>query len=222
MTLFVVATPIGNLDDITLRGIATLKEVDVIAAEDTRQTRKLLDRFEIKTPLTTIHQHSESTKLTQLVARMVRGENVALVSDAGTPNIADPGGELVEMARDAGVNVVPIPGASAVTTVLSVAGIPSDSFMFVGFLPKKKGRQTLWGEIANLAVPIILFESPNRMLKTLAEIRQHLGERELTIGRELTKLHEEVLKLSVTAAIEHFTKTAPRGEFVIVISPDYN
>ncbi len=222
MTLFIVATPIGNLEDITLRAIRVLKEADAVAAEDTRQTRKLLDKYDIKTPLLTIHQHSGSFKLDRLVERLGHGENIALVSDAGTPNIADPGGELVERVREAGIAVVPIPGASAVTAILSVAGIPTDSFMFVGFLPKKKGRQTLLKEMKDLAVPIVLFESPNRILKTLAELRQILDNRKVVIGRELTKIHEEVLKMSLDDALKHFTKHPPRGEFVIVVVPDYN
>lgn len=222
MTLFVVATPIGNLEDITLRAITVLKEADAIAAEDTRRTRKLLTRHSINTPLLAIHQHSQPAKLDWLVGRLQHGETIALVSDAGTPNIADPGGRLVEQAREAGIAVVPIPGASAVTAILSVAGIPTDSFMFVGFLPKKKGRQTLLKELKELAVPIVLFESPNRILKTLTELRQTLGSREVIVGRELTKLHEEILKLSLDDAIKHFTQHPPRGEFVIVVAPDYN
>lgn len=222
MTLYIVATPIGNLGDITLRALEVLKDVDLIVAEDTRQTRKLLDKYGVKTPLATVHQHSQLNKLEQIVGRLEGGEDVALVSDAGTPNIADPGGQLVELATNAGIKVVPIPGASAVTTILSVAGIPTDSFMFVGFLPKKKGRQTLWKEIAGLNVPVVLFESPNRVVKTLEELEAHLGERPVIIGRELTKLHEEILKLSSTEALAHFKKTPPRGEFVIVIAPDYN
>ena len=222
MTLFVVATPIGNLEDITLRAITVLKEVDVVAAEDTRQTRKLLTKYGINTPMLSVHQHSKSAKLDQLVEQLQRGKTIALVSDAGTPNVADPGGKLVERAREAGIAVVPIPGASAVTAILSVAGIPTDSFMFAGFLPKKKGRQTLLKELKELAVPIVLFESPNRILKTLTELKQILGSREVIIGRELTKLHEEILKLSLDNAIKHFTQHPPRGEFVIVVTPDYN
>lgn len=222
MTLYIVATPIGNLGDITLRAIETMKGVDLIVAEDTRQTRKLLDKYGITTQLGTVHQHSQLNKLNQVVDRLKRGENIALVSDAGTPNIADPGGQLVELAQKAEIKIVPIPGASAATTILSAAGIPTDSFMFVGFMPKKKGRQTLWQEMTNLNVPIVIFESPNRILKTLAELEANMGVRQVIIGRELTKLHEEILKLSSTDALKHFQKTAPRGEFVIVIAPDYN
>ncbi len=220
MTLFVVATPIGNLEDITLRAVTVLKEVNVIAAEDTRQTRRLLEKYSIKTPSVSVHQHTQPEKLEQLMARLRRGEDIALVSDAGTPNVADPGGKLVELARREDIKIVPIPGPSAVTTILSVAGIPTDSFMFVGFLPKKKGRQTLLRELEKLAVPIVLFESPNRVLKTLGELRQFLGNRDVIIGRELTKLHEEILKLSLDDAILYFNQHSPRGEFVMVITPD--
>ena len=193
--LFVVATPIGNLQDISLRALETLRDVEVIAAE-----------------------HTRSPKTEQLVAQLVAGKRIALVTDAGTPGIADPGSGLVQAARQAGVKVVPIPGASAVTTRLSAAGISADSFLFLGFLPKKKGRASLWQEMKTVAVPIVLFESPNRVVKTLNEIRAALGEREVIIGRELTKLHEEILRLPVSIAIEQFSQQNPKGEFVIVIS----
>lgn len=222
MSLFVVATPIGNLEDMTLRAIRVLGEASLVVAEDTRQTKKLLTKYEIKTPLVTIHQHSDKARVQQVIDRLLGGENVALVTDAGTPNIADPGGVLVAAAREAGVAVVPIPGASAITTILSVAGIPSDSFMFVGFLPKKKGRQTLWQDMSEVSVPLVIFESPARVVKTLTEAKQHLGERKIVVGRELTKLHEEIFTGTITAAINHFTKLTPKGEFVIVIAPEYN
>lgn len=215
--LFVVATPIGNLDDITLRAIATLKAVDLIAAEDTRQTKKLLTRHRISTPLISFHQHSRQPKTDQLIHRLQAGEKIALVTDAGTPGISDPGGALVAAAHQANIPVVPIPGTSAITAILSVAGINSDSFLFLGFLPKKKGRATLFKELKNLAVPLVLFESPNRVLKTLVELHATLGERETIIGRELTKVHEEILRLPVSRAITHFQSHPPRGEFVIVI-----
>lgn len=220
MTLFIVATPIGNLEDITLRAIRVLKEVDLIAAENTLQTKKLLDRYDIATPLTRIHQHSRPDQLKKLVHQLEQGDNIAYVSDAGTPGISDPGGQLTELAHQAGVTITPIPGASAVTTLLSVAGIPTDQFMFVGFLPKKKGRQSFWGELTNLVVPIVLFESPMRVVKTLQDIQTHLGNRSVVVGRELTKIYEEVLYMPVDAAIEYFLQHAPKGEFVIIIQPD--
>jgi len=220
MALFVVATPIGNLEDITLRAVRVLKEVNLIAAENVLQTKKLLAKYNIATSLIRIHQHSRPDQLRRLIERLERGEDIAYVTDAGTPGVSDPGGQLVELAQAAEVAVVPIPGASALTTLLSVAGIPTDSFMFVGFLPKKKGRQSLWQELAQLDVPIILFESPNRVIKTLQEIQARLGERRVIVGRELTKLYEEILQLSVGEAIKHFSNQPPRGEFVIIIQPD--
>jgi 16S rRNA (cytidine1402-2'-O)-methyltransferase len=216
--LFVVATPIGNLDDITLRALTVLKTVDLIAAEDTRQTKKLLTRHHISTPLVSFHQHSRQPKTNQLISRLQAGDKIALVTDAGTPGISDPGGELVAAARQAGIQIVPIPGASAITAILSVAGVPADLWLFVGFLPKKKGRQTLWQELATTAMPIVIFESPHRVIKTLQEILTHLGDRTLVIGRELTKLHEEIVVEPTSQLIERFTATPPRGEFVIVIT----
>lgn len=218
LMLFVIATPIGNLQDISMRALETLGTVSLIAAEDTRHTRRLLDHYHITTPLVSFHQHSRSPKVEQLVAQMKTGKDIALVTDAGTPGIADPGGVLVEASHRAGIKVIPIPGASAITTLLSASGIPADSFLFLGFPPKKKGRASLWQEMKTIAVPIVLFESPNRVVKTLTEIREALGEREVIIGRELTKLHEEILRLPIGDAIERFSKQTPKGEFVIVIS----
>ncbi len=216
--LFVVATPIGNLEDITLRALRILKEVDLIAAEDTRQTKKLLNRHNINTPLVSFHQHSSSAKTHQLVEKLKTGTQVALVTDAGTPGISDPGGVLVKAARAADIKVIPVPGPSAITAVLSAAGVPTDSFLFMGFLPKKKGRTTLWREMKSLDVPVVIYESPNRIVKTLQEIIEHLGNREVVIGRELTKIHEEILKDSAQNLLQHFTAHSPRGEFVIVIT----
>ncbi len=215
--LFVVATPIGNLADITLRALEVLKTVDLIAAEDTRQTKKLLVKYGVTTPLVSFHQHSRQSKIQQLVSEMRRGKHVAQVTDAGTPGVSDPGGVLVEAAWRAGIKVVPIPGPSALTAVLSAAGIPADGFIFLGFLPKKKGRATLLRELKTAALPIVLFESPNRVIKTLNELHAALGEREVVVGRELTKLHEEILRFPIDQAITHFRARPPKGEFVIVI-----
>lgn len=220
MSLYIVATPIGNLEDISLRALRILKEVDVVVAENVQQTKKLLSKYEIKTPTTRLHQHSREDQIQGLVNQLEQGKSMAYVSDAGTPNISDPGGQLVELARKAGIKIVPIPGASAVTALLSVAGIPADTFMFVGFLPKKKGRQSLMDEIANLDVPVVFFESPNRAIKTLQEILARLGDREVVVGRELTKIYEEVLTMKTSEAIKHFTVHAPKGEFVIIIRPE--
>lgn len=216
--LFIVATPIGNLEDVTLRALRTLKEVDLIAAEDTRQIRKLLDRYGIKTKTVSFHQHSKDARLHELIELMQSGAKVALVTDAGTPGVSDPGGVLVAEANKAGIQVAPIPGANTIATILSVAGIPADAFFFVGFLPTKKGRVTLWKEIKNLAVPVILFESPHRIIKTLQEISHYLGDRKLIVGRELTKLHEQILRDSTKNLLEYFTEHPPKGEFVIIIT----
>lgn len=216
--LFVVATPIGNLEDITLRALRILKEVDLIAAEDTRQTKKLLNKYSISTPLVSFHQHSSGAKTHRLVEKLKTGTQVALVTDAGTPGIADPGGVLVRAAQAADIKIIPIPGPSAVTAILSAAGVPADSFLFMGFLPKKKGRTTLWREMKDLDVPIVIYESPNRVRKTLQEIVEHLGNKEIVIGRELTKVHEEILKDTAQNLFKHFTMHSPKGEFVIVIT----
>lgn len=216
--LYVVATPIGNLEDITLRALRILGEVSLIVAEDTRQTKKLLDRYEIKTPVMSFHEHSSEEKITHLVNRMSEGEDIALVSDAGTPAISDPGSKLVVATRQAGIQVIPLPGASAVTTLLSAAGLTETEFLFVGFLPKKKGRQTMWEDLAEMQMPIVIFESPNRVVKTLEEIYKYLGERRVIIGRELTKIHEEILDTNVIAAAEYFKTHSSKGEFVMIIS----
>ena len=216
--LFIVATPIGNLQDITLRALDTLKSVDIIAAEDTRQTQKLLAHFKIKKRLVSFHKFSRENKLNQIIGLLKSGKNIALVSDAGTPGISDPGQKLVAAARDNNIKIIPIPGPSAITTILSIAGINADSFLFVGFIPKKKGRKTFLKELSKVSVPVVLFESPVRVLKTLKDIREYLGERNVIVGRELTKIHEEILSLPVSQMINYFADNQPRGEFVIVIS----
>ena len=215
--LYIVATPIGNLDDITLRALKVLKEADLILAEDTRNTGKLLKRFEIKTPMKSFHHHSSPEKIAWIVEELENEKNIALVTDAGTPGIADPAGHLVEAVQKANLLVTPIPGSSAITTLLSVSGINTDRFMFVGFLPKKKGRQTLFKKLANVDMPIVIFESPMRVIRTLKDIESYLGDREVIIGRELTKLYEEILRMSTTQAIKHFDIKKPKGEFVIVV-----
>ncbi|RLC37663.1 16S rRNA (cytidine(1402)-2'-O)-methyltransferase [candidate division Kazan bacterium] len=216
--LFIVATPIGNLQDITLRALDTLKSVDIIAAEDTRQTQKLLAHFKIKKQLVSFHKFSRENKLNQIIGLLKSGKNIALVSDAGTPGISDPGQKLVAAARDNNIKIIPIPGPSAITTILSTAGINADSFLFVGFIPKKKGRKTFLKELSKISVPVVLFESPARVLKTLKDIREHLGERDVIVGRELTKIHEEILSLPVSQMINYFVDNQPKGEFVIVIT----
>ena len=216
-TLYVVATPIGNLEDITLRAIRILKEVNAIACEDSRVTRTLLNKYDIHTTLIIYHQHSRSD---DILRRLKRDENLALVTDAGTPGIQDPGGKLVREALNIGVKVVPIPGASALTAALSAAGINADAFYFVGFLPKKQGRQTLFSEIAELAVPTVIYESPMRVSKTLRDIEQFLGNRRIVVARELTKKFEEIREGSAAELLDHFSKHKPKGEFVLIILPE--
>jgi len=219
--LFLVATPIGNLGDITLRALDVLAGVDVIACEDTRVTRKLADRFGITTPLTPYHEHNASEARPKLLARLAQGQAVALVSDAGTPLISDPGYRLVQEAQDAGFAVVAIPGASSVLTALSVAGLPTDRFFFEGFLPPKEiGRQKRIAALATIPATLVLFESGPRIADALADLAAGLGPRAAAICRELTKLHEEVRRGPLDELARHYAQGAEtRGEFVVVIAP---
>jgi 16S rRNA (cytidine1402-2'-O)-methyltransferase len=218
-SLYVVSTPIGNLDDITLRALSTLKSVSLIAAEDTRRTSILLRHFGITTPATSLHAHNERQKLPFILQRLAKGEDVALVSDAGTPLVADPGQRLIAAAIEQGIRVIAIPGASAVLAALAVSGYPGDTFLFAGFAPSKSNDRKRWlqslaGEVER---PIILFETPHRIRKTLLELHPILGERPIIVARELTKLHEEVIR-STTSAVHSLPITA-RGEFTLVIGP---
>jgi 16S rRNA (cytidine1402-2'-O)-methyltransferase len=193
-TLYVVATPIGNLDDITMRAIRTLREVDRIACEDTRHTRRLLDHFGIAKPLVSYHEHNEQARAEELLAELAAGRNIALVSDAGTPLIADPGYRLVAEARAQGITVCPIPGPSAVLAALSASGLPTDAFYFGGFLPAKKTqrRKTL-EELKDYPATLVFYEAPHRILEALEDVAEVLGARQITLARELTKIHEEFL-----------------------------
>ena len=214
-TLYVVATPIGNLEDMTLRGLRVLREVSLIAAEDTRTTRKLLSHYDIHTPLTSYYDHNKNQKLPQVLQALEQGD-VALVSDAGTPGISDPGLELVSAAAAAGFPVVPVPGPSSVVTALAVSGIPADRFLFLGFLPRSKGdRQALLRSVAAMPFTLVIFEAPHRLQRSLADVREVLGDRPLAVLREATKLHEEIFRGSVSEAVEHFDR--PRGEFTLVV-----
>lgn len=218
--LYVVATPIGNLQDITLRALETLKTVDLIAAEDTRRTKKLLRHYGIETPLVSFHQHSGAGRIEQVIRRLQRGESVALVTDAGTPGIADPGGALVEAAHMAGIRVVPVPGASAVTTIISVAGLPAHRFRFEGFPPRKEGaRRKFFEQLQDEDAPVVFYESPHRLLKTLQTAHEVLGDRQVVIGRELTKQFEEVFRGTLSEAIAHWQTKPPKGEFAVVVAP---
>jgi 16S rRNA (cytidine1402-2'-O)-methyltransferase len=218
-TLSIVATPIGNMEDITLRAIRTLKEADVIYAEDTRVIAKLLAKYEIKKPLQRLDAATEEHKAKEIIERLEAGERVAFVSDAGTPGISDPGSRLVARVREFATEatIEAIPGASALTAAISIAGISEPAFTFLGFLPHKKGRQTALKEIAASAYPVVVYESPHRILKFLAELAAH-GVRKVSIGRELTKIHEEMLigaPLDLVKQLEE--KGGVRGEFVVII-----
>ncbi|MYB47781.1 MAG: 16S rRNA (cytidine(1402)-2'-O)-methyltransferase [Dehalococcoidia bacterium] len=214
-TLYIVATPIGNLRDITLRALRVLGEVSLIAAEDTRTTRWLLSHYDINTPYTSYHDHNRVSKLPVLLEALSQGD-VALVSDAGTPAISDPGAELTDAAANAGHAVIPIPGPSALTAALSVAGIETDQFIYLGFLPRRGGpRRKLLESLAGEHRAWIAFEAPHRLIDTLTDIYEKLGDRQVVICRELTKLHEEIFRGTVTQALEHFTE--PRGEFTLIV-----
>jgi 16S rRNA (cytidine1402-2'-O)-methyltransferase len=214
-TLFVVATPIGNLEDITLRALRVLREVSVIAAEDTRRTAHLLARHAIRTPTTSLHEHNESRKAPIVLARLQRGDNVALVSDAGTPAVSDPGAHLIRSALAAGIRVEAVPGPSAVLTALVASGLPLDQFTFLGFPPIRSNDRRLWFEqLAHVRGTVVFFESPHRISSTLTDLRAIAGDCEIAVGRELTKLHEELVIGPISRVLERLK--APKGEFTIV------
>jgi 16S rRNA (cytidine1402-2'-O)-methyltransferase len=217
--LYIVGTPIGNLEDMSYRAVRILREASVIAAEDTRQTRKLLHHFEIQTPLTSYHEHNQRTAGPALISRMVTGEDVALVTDAGMPAISDPGEDLVRLAVEAGMLVIPIPGPTAFTTALVASGLSTGRFTFEGFLPQKKKERSAALALLRLERRTwILYEAPHRLLATLAALQETLGDRPMAAARELTKLYEEVIRGTPAELIRHFTVKAPRGEFVLVVS----
>ena len=216
--LYLCATPIGNLEDITFRVIRTLKEADVIAAEDTRNSIKLLNHFEIKTPLTSYHEFNKYDKAKVLVNRMLEGENVALITDAGTPGISDPGEELVKQCYEAGIEVTSLPGAAACITALTLAGLSTRRFAFEAFLPSdKKEKAAILEELKTETRTIIIYEAPHRLKKTIAELFSALGNRRMTVVKELTKLHENVFLTSFLEALAYYEENEPRGEFVLVI-----
>lgn len=219
--LYLVATPIGNLRDITLRALEILAGADVIACEDTRVTRKLLEHYGISTPMLAYHEHNAAAARPKLLAKLGAGESIALVSDAGTPLISDPGYKLVRAAQDAGHAVTASPGASATLTALNVAGLPTDRFFFEGFLPPKAGqRRTRIAALARIPATLVLFETGPRLAATLADLKDGLGPREAAICRELTKLHEEVRRGDLAALAADYAEAAePRGEIVIVVAP---
>lgn len=215
MALYVVATPIGNLEDISLRALRTLREVKLIAAEDTRKTKRLLTTYDIKTPMTSYHEHNKWTKLDYILSRL-EGEDVALVSEAGMPGMSDPGYELIMACVQRGITVIPIPGPSIVITALAVSGLPTERFVYLGFLPRKSNsRRRQLESVADEYGTIVVLESPHRLLAALRDILLILGDRKVAVCRELTKVHEEVFRGTISQAIEHFTE--PRGEFTLVI-----
>ncbi len=217
-TLYLVATPIGNLQDITLRALETLRNVDVIACEDTRHTRNLLNHFRISNRTISYHEHNEQERAEELVDRLVGGESIAIVSDAGTPGICDPGFRIVQRAGEAGIAVVPIPGAVAFVDAVVGSGIATDSIFFGGFLPSKKSeRIKRLAEIANVPATLVLYETPHRLGKSLADCLEVLGDRQAAVARELTKLHEEFARGYLSELVERFGRNAVKGEIVLVI-----
>ena len=218
-TLYLCATPIGNLEDITFRVLRTLKEVDLIAAEDTRNSIKLLNHFDIKTPMTSYHEYNKIEKAYQLVAKLKEGQNIALITDAGTPGISDPGEDLVRICYEEGVPVTSLPGAAACITALTMSGRATRRFAFEAFLPReKKERVQVLKELEQETRTIILYEAPHHLKKTLEELKEHLGNRPMTICRELTKKHEEKLQMTIEEALLYYEETDPRGEYVIVLA----
>jgi len=218
-TLYIVATPIGNLGDITLRALEILKSVDFILCEDTRVTKKLLDRYEIQTPTISYHEHSKLNKTEKIVELLEAGKNLALVSDAGTPGISDPGGKLIEYVRSwtPHIKIVPVPGASAVTAAASIAGISMDKFVFMGFPPAKKKRKKFFEEVVSSKYPVIFYESPHRIMKSLAELVEISAGAQVVVCRELTKKFETIYRGTVEEVLQKLKSEKIRGEFVVVV-----
>ncbi len=216
--LYLCATPIGNLQDMTPRVIDTLKQVDVIAAEDTRNSRKLLSAFDIHTPMTSYHEYNKVEKAEQLIGQMQGGKNIALITDAGTPAISDPGEVLVRMCQEGGITVTSLPGPAACITALTLSGLSTRRFCFEGFLPAdKKERKEILEELKNETRTIILYEAPHHLVKTLTELSENLGDRKITLCRELTKKFETILPTTLSAALEKYEEEDPRGEYVLVL-----
>ncbi|MBN3882894.1 MULTISPECIES: 16S rRNA (cytidine(1402)-2'-O)-methyltransferase [unclassified Nostoc] len=219
-TLYVVGTPIGNLEDITFRAVRILQTVDIIAAEDTRHTGKLLQHFQVKTPQVSYHEHNRTSRIPELLEHLVNDKAIALVSDAGMPGISDPGYELVKACIEAGIPVVPIPGASAAITALSAAGLPTDRFVFEGFLPAKtQQRQEHLESLQTESRTLIFYESPHRLRDTLQDLAEVWGsDRQIVLGRELTKLYEEFWRGTIAEAIAHYSQREPQGEYTLVVA----
>jgi len=219
-TLYIVSTPIGNLEDMTIRGLRILKECPLIAAEDTRHTSRLLKHYDISTPTISYFEHNRFTRIPQIINHLNENKDIAVVSDAGTPGISDPAYRLIRASIEENCKVEAIPGASASITALSASGLPTDRFIFEGFLPHKKGRRKKLELLATIEATIIFYESPHRIKRTLNDILEHIGDRPVVIGRELTKIHEEYKRGKVSELLSFYNKNSPRGEFVIMLGKD--
>ncbi len=220
-TLYLVSTPIGNLEDITLRALRVLRDAHLIAAEDTRRTARLLHHYQIATPTTSIHAHNEAARASSLLDRLKRGEHIALVSDAGTPVLSDPGRHLIQAALADGIRVEAIPGASAILAALAMSGQGDEGFSFLGFPPFRSKARTQWFAAAGAEPrPVVFFEAPHRLLACLQDARESLGNRQIIVCRELTKVHEERLDKSLDEMIAHFGETEPKGEFTLILPPE--
>ena len=219
-TLFIVSTPIGNLEDMTFRGLRILKDCSLIAAEDTRHTKKLLNHYDISTRTISYFEHNRFTKIPKIIDQLNFGNDIALVTDAGTPGISDPAYKLIRAAIESDCKVEAIPGASASITALVASGLPTDRFVFEGFLPHKKGRKVKLEHLASINGTLIFYESPKRIKRTLKDILEFIGDRPAVIARELTKIHEEFIRGTVSELLSYFTQHTPRGEFVIMVGKD--
>jgi len=216
-TLYVVSTPIGNLEDITYRAVKLLSQVDLIAAEDTRTTKVLLNHYDIHTHIVSYYSYNEERRIPELIARLKSGDSIAVVSDAGTPGISDPAFKLIRRAIDEAIPVVSLPGPTAFLPALITSGLPSEEFVFVGFLPVKKGRQTMFTALSHEPRTIILYESPHRLLRTLNDLQKYMGDREMAVARELTKKFEEIVRGKISFVLQHFSTNPIRGEFVLIV-----
>lgn len=216
-TLYLVATPIGNLEDITHRALKVLSSVDLIAAEDTRKTKILLDHYSISKPMVSYFSYNERHRTPQLIEKLKTGQSIALVSDAGTPGISDPAYHIVQACLAAGIQIIPIPGPAAFISALVVSGLPTDRFVFEGFLPLKKGRKTKLELLSKETRTLVLYESPHRILKTLGEIRSFFGERNVVVARELTKKFEEIVRGPVSSVLDELGRKQTRGEYVVIV-----
>jgi len=220
-TLYIIATPIGNLGDLTFRAREVLESVDLIACEDTRHSGILLKHYKIKKPLISFHSHSGMAKIDKIIEYLTKGDNVALISDAGTPGISDPAYPLIQSALKNNVKVVPIPGCSAVITALSASGLPTDKFLYLGFLPVKKGRQTIFKKIADSNYTVVFYESPHRLIKTLTQLKDYLKpDTKISVAKELTKIHETFFRGTSDEVLKKMPEGKPKGEYVIMIHPN--